>query len=404
MLTPTAPVGRAEFIGMQAFMIALVALSIDAVLPALGIISAEFELTDPNRRQWVIGALFMGMTFGQYFYGPLTDRFGRRPVFFAGLSLFMVGGALAATATSFESMIVGRLIQGVGVAGPRIVSQAMIRDRFSGVEMAKVSSLIMTVFIAVPVFAPSLGQVVLWFADWHGIFWALLGAGALVGAWVALRQPETLPVKRSLQPSSILAATFEVLSNRVSLCCTVAVGFTFGTLVGFLLSSQQIYQERFGVGDAFALYFGVGALSVGFASFANSIWVERFGMRRTCVSALTFCALWSGLFAVLDYLSGLTLWQFMLFVMPLFFCLGLCFGNLTAMAMEPMGHIAGTASAVIGSLSSLISVFGGGYIGNLYDGTLTGVLTGFCLGLVLALVFTVMSSPATGQTLQKSLE
>ncbi|WP_420550256.1 multidrug effflux MFS transporter [Litorivicinus lipolyticus] len=404
MLTPTTPVGRGEFIAMQAFMIALVAMSIDAVLPALGVISDDFALTDPNQRQWVIGTLFLGMTAGQYFYGPLTDRFGRRHVFFAGLALFLVGGAMAAMADSFESLMAGRLIQGIGVAGPRIVSQAMIRDRFSGVEMAKVSSLIMTVFIAVPVFAPSIGQVVLWFTDWRGIFWGLLVAGLTVGVWVGLRQPESLPAPRSLRLFSILSATWEVLSNRVALCCTVAVGCTFGTLVGFLMSSQQIYQETFGVGDAFALYFGLGALSVGVASFANSIWVERFGMRRTCLTALAFCTVWSALFAGLDHISGLSLWQFMVFVMPLFFCLGLCFGNLTAMAMEPMGHIAGTASAVIGTLSSLISVLGGGYIGGLYDGSLVGVLSGFSLGLLVALLFTLVSGVTAGQAMQKAIE
>lgn len=181
MLTPTRPVGRAEFIAMQAFVMSLVAMSIDAVLPALGIIAQEFELTNPNDRQWVIGVLFFGMTAGQYFYGPLADRYGRRTIFFVGVALFLLGGFLAASAQTFEALIIGRLIQGVGVAGPRIVSQAMVRDRFSGVEMAKVSSLIMTVFIAVPVFAPQSGS---WFCGFQ------IGMGSFGGSFalVSLRR------------------------------------------------------------------------------------------------------------------------------------------------------------------------------------------------------------------------
>lgn len=219
---------------------------------------------------------------------------------------------------------------------------------------------------------------------------------------MGLRQPESLPEVRSLRLASIANATWQVLSHRRSITCTLAIGFTFGTLVGFLMSSQQIYQETFAVGDAFALYFGLGALAVGFASLGNAFWVERFGMRSIVVSALGFCVLWSLGFALWDAQRSLTLPGFMVFVVPLFFCLGLCFGNLNAMAMEPMGHIAGTASAVIGTLSSFVSVVFGGWAAGRYDGSLSGVLLGFSVGLALALLFVLMSGRVLDPVLAKS--
>lgn len=368
MLSPSQPPSRTEFIILNACLMSMVAMCIDAVLPALGQISSDFQLANPNDRQWVIGAMFLGLTLGQFFYGPLADRYGRRRTLFGGIGLFVVGSVLCWMADTFEALMFGRFLQGIGVAGPRIVSIAMIRDRFKGVEMAQVSSLVMTIFIAVPVFAPMVGQLFLWFGDWRDMFLGYILWGAAMVIWVGARQPESLPQVRPLNPTAIGRTLLEVVSHHSAMLFTLAVGFVFGALVGFLVASQQIYQDYFNVGDAFAFYFGAGALSVGCASFANNFLVKRFGMRAIVHYATLLGSVWALLFAGLNLIYPLSLMVFVLVLFPLFFAMGLCFGNLNALAMEPMGHLAGTASALTGTLSSLVSVLLGSYIGNLYGG------------------------------------
>lgn len=388
MLTPTRPLGRVEFIFLNACLISMVAMCIDAVLPALGLISQDFALDNANDRQWVIGVMFLGLTLGQFFYGPLADRYGRRHTLFAGIGLFLLGSWACWVAQDFEALLLGRFLQGIGVAGPRIVSTAMIRDRFKGVEMAQVSSLIMTVFIAVPVLAPAIGQAVLWLGDWRDLFLGYALWGVAMIAWVAFRQPESLPNVRPLNPRAIGATALEVLKNRPAMLYTLAVGSCFGGLVGFLLASQQIYQDYFEVGDAFALYFGASALAVGVASFANNALVARFGMRAMVSSASLLGAVWTLLFAGINLVQPLNLTGFVVMLVPLFFAMGLCFGNLNALAMEPMGHLAGTASAIIGTLSSLVSVVAGSYVGGLYNGAID--VWCFGVGLMILLSWAVV--------------
>ncbi len=401
MLTPTRPPGRVEFIFLNACLISMVAMCIDAVLPALGMISADFSVSNPNDRQWVIGVMFLGLTLGQFFYGPLADRYGRRRTLFGGIGLFLAGSLLCWSAQDFEALLLGRLLQGAGVAGPRIVSTAMIRDRFKGVEMAQVSSLIMTVFIAVPVLAPAIGQVVLWFGDWRDLFLGYILWGAAMVLWVGLRQPESLPNVRPLNPAAIAATAIEVLKNRPAMLYTLAVGSCFGGLVGFLLASQQIYQDYYQVGDAFALYFGASAFAVGIASFANNRLVQRFGMRAMVSTASLLGGVWTLTFAAINLWMPLSLAGFVIMLVPLFFAMGLCFGNLNALAMEPMGHLAGTASAIIGTLSSLVSVVAGSYVGNLYDGSID--VWSFGVGLMILLSWVVVQLAIRSEGLDTNL-
>ena len=213
--------------------------------------------------------------------------------------LFLVG-SLCAFRGKFRWLLWGRLLQGIGVAGPRIVSTAMIRDRFKGVEMAKVSSLIMTVFITVPVLAPMIGQGVLWIGDWRDLFAGFFVWCIGMAAWVWLRQPETLPEVRAFNLLAIASTSWEVLKNKAAMLYTLAVGISFGALLGFLMASQQIYQEYFQVGDWFAVYFAASALAVGAASFCNSALVERFGMRPMVLGASFFGGVWTLLFAVVN--------------------------------------------------------------------------------------------------------
>ena len=294
----------------------MVAMCIDAVLPALGVIALDFNWR-ANQRQWVIAVMFVGMTLGQYFYGPLADRFGRRRAFRWNAVVFM-GSLMCFFAASFEQLLWGRLLQGIGVAGPRIVSTALIRDRFKGVEMAKVSSLIMTVFITVPVLAPMIGQVVLWVGDWRGLFAGFFLWCVGMAAWVWLRQPETLPEVRAFNLVAIASTSWEVLNNKAAMLYTLAVGISFGALLGFLMASQQIYQEYFQV-EIGCCVFAASALAVGAASFCNSALVERFGMRPMVLGASFFGGVWTLLFAIVNGFFPIGLTGFVILLLPLFF-------------------------------------------------------------------------------------
>jgi DHA1 family bicyclomycin/chloramphenicol resistance-like MFS transporter len=281
-------------------------------------------------------------------------------------------------------MLLGRFIQGFGAAAPRTVSMAVIRDRCSGDEMARVMSLIMSVFILVPAVAPAVGQGILMFSSWRGIFVVFILLALIAVVWFGLRQPETLPpVRRSrLRPGVLWGALKEVLTNRISIGYTVAAGLIFGCLISYLGSAQQVLQELYATGNLFPLYFGLISLTIGASSLANARLVKRLGVRRLFAIGLTSFFAMSAVFLVVALLADGTppLWAFMAYIMPAFFAIGLLFGNSSALAMEPLGHIAGMAAAVIGSLSTLISGTLGALIGQSYDHTvlpLMGAFAGF---------------------------
>ena len=284
----------------MATLTALVALSIDMVLPALPAIGASLGVRHANENQLVVSLLFLGFGIGQLFYGPLSDTAGRKPAAFLGLVIFSAGCLLALLAQTSSMMLAGRLLQGIGVAGPRTITIALVRDRFEGREMARVMSLVTAVFILVPIVAPALGQVVLGAFGWRAIFVVYLAMGLITSVWFGLRQEETLPAGRRM-PFSLArlgAAAREVLTNRVAVSYTVAAGFVFGAFLGYLTSAQQILQEQYALGARFPLYFGTLAVAIGGASLANARLVMRYGMR-----ALSQWSLW-GIFAVSIVFTG----------------------------------------------------------------------------------------------------
>ncbi len=370
----------------MALTFSLIAMSIDSMLPALGDIARDLGAGDPNDRQLVLTAFFGGLTVGQFIYGPISDSTGRKPAMFAGIGCFIAGGLVCALAQDFTTMIFGRALQGFGAAGPRIVAMAMVRDLHAGRAMARIMSFVMAVFILVPILAPSIGQLMLLLADWRGIFYGLVIVGVIDFLWLATRQPETLgPADRvPLSIRHILRSAWEAVTNRTTFGYTLATGFIFGAFISYLGTSQQIFQEQYGTGKLFAVYFGILAAGIGLASIVNAQLVMRFGMRNLSKWALrAACLLSLGFLAVAWLLGGHPpLWAFVAFMTVLFFFNGLLFGNYNALAMEPMGHIAGVAAAVTGSLSSLVAVSSGTPIGQLYDGTVIPLVAGFaCMGI-----------------------
>jgi DHA1 family bicyclomycin/chloramphenicol resistance-like MFS transporter len=381
-VSPQRP-GFAEFVILVALIISLVALSIDAMLPALPLIAADLGVIEINDSQYVISLFFAGMALGQMLFGPMSDSVGRRPAIIAGFALFALGCVLSIVAGSFEQMLIGRFLQGVGAAGPRIVSVALVRDQFKGREMARVMSFVMSVFILVPVFAPAIGQLVLIVADWRFIFAMFLALAVILVAWFWKRQPETLAQENRIRFSfaGLLLDIQSICRIPAALGYTLTMGFIFGAFIGYLSSAQQIFQVQYRLFDLFPLYFGILAASIGFASLLNARLVMRFGMRplsRFALAAITFLSAPFFLYALIcDGNPPLNL--LMAYLLLLFFFFGILFGNLNALAMEPLGHIAGLGSALVGSVSTLMSVLFGVVIADAYDQTVLPLVAGFAL-------------------------
>jgi DHA1 family bicyclomycin/chloramphenicol resistance-like MFS transporter len=395
VLTPSkvkTPPSFAEFVIIISLMMSITALSIDAMLPALPQIGNDLGVQEANDRQLVVSVLFLGMALGQLFFGPLSDKTGRKPVIYTGFAMYIAGALLSAVALDFKMMLAGRLLQGVGVSAPRAGIMALVRDQYGGREMARVMSFVMTVFILVPMIAPSLGQAILIFSSWRGIFVSFVLIATINLVWFGLRIPETLTPERRAPFSfgRIRNAMLEIFRNRTAIGYTLSAGIVGGAFLGYLNSAQQIFQEQYNLGARFPLYFAIISFSIGLASFLNTRLVMRFGMR--------FLVRWSmrtilGLAIIALGLAALSgghppLWFLMAYLMTTFFCIGVLFGNQNAVAMEPLGHLAGIGSAVVGSLGTLVQMPLGTFIGQSYNGTVIpliagiGVLTGISILVV----------------------
>jgi len=392
---PQKPLAMAEFVALVALLISLVALSIDAMLPALPAIAADFGLPPGNDTQWVVSAMFLGFAVGQLFYGPLSDSIGRKKAIYAGIALFAVGCLLSIFAASYPAFLLGRVLQGLGAASSRTVSLALVRDQYQGRGMARVMSVIMSVFILVPAVAPALGQAVLMVAPWRAIFVLLLVQGLLGVAWFGVRQPETLAPSARIPFSlrTIAAGAREVFSNRTAIGYTLTGGLVSGAFIGYLISAQQIFVEQYDAGEKFPIYFAVLALSIGTASIVNSALVMRFGMRRLTAIALVVMSVTSLVFVSVVWTQAGTppLWALMTYMMPLFFCVGILFGNVNAMAMEPLGHIAGMGAAIVGSVTTMVSLVLAVAVSQSYNGTMYPLVGGFAamgIGALLAMAWT----------------
>lgn len=384
----------------MAVLISLVALSIDAMLPALPAIGRDLGTTDPNQPQLVLTALFLGLSVGQMFYGPLSDSIGRKPAVYIGLLLFIAGCGLSVAATNFETMLAGRVLQGLGAAGPRVVTVALVRDLFQGRAMARTMSFIMMVFIMVPAAAPAIGQAIQSWFEWRAIFGSFLIIAMIGLLWFWIRQEETLPVEARAPFSlkAIIEGVLETLRNRAAFGYTIAGGLVFGSFIGFLVSSQQVFQQTYGVGDDFPAYFAMLALAVGTASFVNGRVVMRFGMRALSKWALQAMSVLSVGFTLYIWTSveAPAFVMFMAYMMMSFFCFGLLLANLQSLAMEPLGHIAGVAAGVVSSITTFMSLILGTLIGQAFDGTIRPLIAGLTALALLSLAAMYWTDRKTG--------
>ena len=376
----------AEFASLVALLTSLIALSIDAMLPALPQIAADLAGGNPNDAQLVIGLFLLGNAFGQLFFGPLSDTFGRKPVIVAGLSLFLVGCAVSVFAESFSMLLLGRVLQGVGASGPRTVTMSMVRDLYSGRSMAQIMSISMSIFILVPMLAPALGQAIMLLMGWRYIFGTFILFGVLGLLWLLLRQPETLADsnRRPLRPAAIANGFVIVCRSRAALGYSLAIGTMFGAFIGFLSSIQQIFHDVFGVGKWFPYLFGLLAVFLGVASFLNSRIVMRFGMQKIVRLAMACSPVVSLMYLLICLLvNDPGLIAFLVWGALCFFGVGLCVGNINALAMEPLGEIAGLGASVVGFFTSSVAVLVGIPLGRAYDGTQIPLIAGFIvLGLM----------------------
>jgi len=395
------PLSLPEFTTMVALMISIVAMATDIMMPALGVIGRELGVEDPNDVQLVISSLFAGFAVGQLVAGPLSDAIGRKRTIYIGYAIFIAGCLTSLFATDLTAMLAGRVLQGLGAAPSRIITVAIVRDSYHGRPMARVMSIAMAVFILVPAVAPSIGQGLIIAADWHATFQFLIGMAVVCFFWFALRQPETLtPEKhRPFSIKAIYGGIRDFASRRMAVGYTVSAGIVFGAFLGYLSSAQQIFQTTYKLGELFPIYFGIAALAIGTASVVNSKLVMKLGMRYLSRRALIGIVFVSSAMLI----AAATQWQgvpplplFMAWLMCTFFCVGMLFGNFNALAMEPLGHMAGLGAALVGALQSFISLPLGWAVGHFYDGTVLPLITGFAVLATLSIL--MMSWTERGQT------
>lgn len=385
-----------EFVSMVAVLFALIAFSIDAMLPGLPIMAADLTPEAPNRIMFVILFFVFGIGVGVFFAGALADAFGRRIVVLGGLAIYLVGALMAYFAQSLEVLLAARLLQGLGASGPRIAVLAMVRDLYKGPEMARVMSLAMTIFMLMPAVAPLIGQQVIIVAGWRALF-ALFAAFSLIGGtWLALRQSETLTLenRRPLSLKSYISASVELARNRIVVISTVVQTLVMTFLFASISSISAIFDETYDRLDDLPLWFAGIALVAATSNVVNARMVVRLGMRKMITNAMIVHAGVTALaYIVMITLGDLPFWTFLIFVTANFLVIGFCMGNLTTLALEPMGHIAGMASSLTAGVSTIAATLLAAPIGQSFDGTPTALILGVLLCSVGTVVMMLILGP-----------
>jgi len=379
-----------EFIALMASLMAMVALSIDALLPALQEIGLSVGFQKETDGQLLVTMIFLGLGIGQLFFGPLSDTFGRKKIIYTGLILFILSSFICIFAESLETMILGRILQGIALSAPRTVSISMIRDSYEGDYMAKIMSFVTVIFIIVPTIAPALGKLILDHYSWQTIFYSQIVFVVLVGIWFALRQPETLALSNRLPFAFhvFIKGAKETFSYKQTAICTAISALITGSFMVYLSGSQQVFQLQYGLVEEFPYIFASLALTVGGATFINGQLVMKIGMKKLLHLALIGFAIISTLYVVVFYNSVNPPMPVLLSFFGIqFFFLGFIFGNLRALMMQPIGHIAGIGAAITGFFATLFSVPLASFIGSFIDITALPLFIGFsfcgCLSLVL---------------------
>lgn len=371
---------KIEFIALMASLMSIVAMSIDALLPALEHIGASVGIQDSRENQLLVTMIFLGLGFGQLIFGPISDSLGRKPVIYMGFSLFVIASFICVNATNIETMVVGRILQGIGLSAPRTISIAMVRDSFSGNYMAKIMSFIVVIFILVPVVAPAIGKIILDAYGWKAIFYSQLIIGVFIIFWLWKRQPETLPIekRRKFKLSLFIDGAKEFIKHKQAIAFTLISGFITGAFMVYLSASQHIFQVQYGLTEEFPYIFAGLAISVGFATFLNGTFVMRFGMHKLVKVFTILFTLTPLLYGILFYNQpNPSITVFLIFCGLQFFSIGFLFGNLRALAMQPVGHIAGVGSAINGFVSTIMAVPIATFIGSYVTETALPLFIGF---------------------------
>ncbi|NNL15592.1 MAG: multidrug effflux MFS transporter [Flavobacteriaceae bacterium] len=388
-----------EFVALMASLMSIVALAIDALLPALSIIGRELKTSVTTDNQLLITMIFLGLGFGQLLFGPLSDSFGRKPIVYFGFIIFLIASIVCIYAETLTIMVVGRILQGIGLSAPRTVSISIIRDSYKGDYMAKIMSFVTVVFILVPIIAPALGKFILNIYSWQAIFYAQLIFAAIIGIWFWKRQKETLKTEFKVKFSSHLFVDGlkELIKFQETIAFTLISGFITGAFLVYLSASQQIFEIQYGLGDAFPYIFAGLAITVGLATFLNGTLVMRFGMRNLAFYALIAYCIISIIYVVIFWSQANPCIEVLLIFLGLqFFALGFLFGNLRSIAMEPVGHIAGIGAAITGFISTLLAVPIGTYIGKFVTTTVHPVFFGFAIcGIISLLIFIAFKDKRT---------
>jgi DHA1 family bicyclomycin/chloramphenicol resistance-like MFS transporter len=385
---------KLEFIGLMASLMAIVALAIDALLPAMSSIATAINSVNTNNNQLLITMIFLGLGIGQLGFGPLSDSFGRKPIVYIGFSIFVIASVICVLSPSMEWMLFGRVLQGVGLAAPRTIAIAIIRDLYKGDYMAKIMSFITTIFILVPVIAPVMGKLILDYYDWKGIFYAQLIIAFFVCIWFWRRQPETLKPEHKIKFSRhvFIDGVKELIKHKITMGFTLISGFISGAFIVYLSASQHIFENQYGLVDEFPYIFAGLAIGVGVATFLNGNFVMRLGMWRLSYLAIIVFASNPLLYVILFWNTANPPLAILLIFMAIqFFTIGFIFGNIRAIAMEPIGHIAGIGAAITGFVATLMAVPIANFIGGFVDTTALPLFIGFSIfGVLSLLIFTRM--------------
>jgi DHA1 family bicyclomycin/chloramphenicol resistance-like MFS transporter len=381
-----------EFVTLMAFLMSIVALAIDALLPAINQISADIGIQNATDNQLLITMIFLGLGFGQLFFGPISDSIGRKPVVFMGFGVFIIASFICVNATDLSTMIFGRIFQGIGLSAPRTISIAIVRDSYSGDYMARIMSFITVVFILVPIIAPAMGKFVLDHYNWQAIFYIQMFFSILVSIWFWVRQPETLLKNQRIKFTSHIFSDGlkELMKYKRSIGFTVISGFITGSFMVYLSTAQQIFQIQYNLTDEFPFIFAALAISVGSATFLNGTLVLKFGMEKLVTIAMVAFFIISILYVILFYNSpNPSIYTILTFFGLQFFAIGFLFGNLRALAMEPVGHIAGIASAITGFISTMMAVPISTLIGKYVTTTALPLFIGFSICGILSILILV---------------
>lgn len=393
MTTTKKGTSQIEFILLMACLMSIVALSIDTILPALNPIGLSIGTVNQNENQLLITMIFLGLGLGQLIFGPISDSFGRKPVVYIGFTVFMLASFLCIAAPNIEIMVIGRILQGIGLSASRSISIAMIRDRFEGDYMAKIMSFVVTIFILVPIIAPTLGKFLLDNYGWESIFYSQLLFGIVVLCWFWKRQPETLPpaYKKKFSMAIFINGSKEFIKYRSAVIFTLISGLATGSFMVFLSTSQHIFEVQYGLVDQFPYIFGALAFSVGVATFTNGTLVVRFGMKKLVTIFSIVFSLTSLLYISIFYgETNPSISILILFLALQFFSVGFLFGNVRSLAMQPLGHIAGIGAAINGFISTIMAVPIATFIGSFVETTALPLFIGFAacgLGSLLLLLF-----------------